>query len=97
MTLGVNPVPVIRRSSTRPPHALLSDALLALLAGALLATRGRLARAGLGTLAAAYLVVAGGPKVAQIVGIGIAVVGPLWLAQLGLRRTAAFGRSEMPS
>jgi hypothetical protein len=31
------------------------------------------------------------------VGIGIAVVRLLWLAQLGLRRTAAVGRWEVPS
>jgi phosphatidylglycerol:prolipoprotein diacylglycerol transferase len=96
------------------PTQLYEAAALALLAGALLATRGRLAGVGPGAVAAAYLVglaairfvlftyrddvvAAGGMKVAQIVGIGIALVGLLWLAQLGLRRTAAFGRSEVPS
>ena len=43
------------------------------------------------------VIVAGGLKVAQIVGIGIAVVGMLWLAQLARGRMWALDRSEVPS
>lgn len=41
------------------------------------------------------VVVVGGLKVAQIIGIGIAVVGLVWLGRLVLRQTAAFRRSEV--
>jgi phosphatidylglycerol:prolipoprotein diacylglycerol transferase len=43
------------------------------------------------------IVVAGGLKVAQVLGIGVAVVGLAWLVRLGLRRPAGLRRSEVPS
>lgn len=40
------------------------------------------------------IVVAGGLKVAQIIGVGVAIVGLAWLIRLGLRGPAGLRRSE---
>jgi hypothetical protein len=42
-------------------------------------------------------VLLGGLRVAQVIGLGIAVLGLLWLARLGLGRTATSQRSEVLS
>lgn len=41
--------------------------------------------------------VAGDLKVAQVIGLGVAMVGLAWLARLGVRRPAGLRRSEVPS
>ena len=81
------------------PTQLYEAAALALLAAALIAFRGRLARRGAGAVAATYLVglagirfvlffyrddvvVLGDLKVAQVIGIAVALMGLLWLIRL---------------